>query len=691
MSGAVRVTWARTMGRARNLYVTAFSVAGFLFVAAVLFAYRMGEAEGTALKLPAIWASAAGVVLPVLAAFLGMDVWSDERKSGRIDFLMTTSAAESSLVVGKFLGVWSWVVMSVVLFGGFTIGALAMYASAALVGVGVMSFVPGALMLILQGALWSAVAVCVSAWVRHVAVSAMVSIGLMVALPRGLWALALEWLSAYRTSLGEMILDAQVMDAASGAISIGVILAYVILVVGVLYIGTNVVMGYRLVGRGARGARVMGRVIILLTCVLMVMGVGLVTRGDFGIEVPVLSGAQFSARTRTILAEAHGEVEVTSFLPRRDARWRATSQFMRALEREAAALGGVKIRLNFVEARWDVGAAARLVREGVAEDSLVFTRGRRRLVLPLKDGVSERNCASAILSLTMPPGRRMVYWTKGHGEIGYDDYTAWGMSDMARELAREGYQNEEIDLTAAGEVATDAALVIVAGAKEDFSRTELGKLEAYLRQGGRMLVLMGASGAGGVAQMLPALGMRTVKEAMGAAKTLAGGEVVVNEFSGHAIVAPLVGSQVVFDRPVGFEASGAAVSAGGAGVDRVEFAALAKVGERVVAALVERGAGTGEDLALRPMRIAAIGDATFVMNGQLAVRSNANRDFFLNCVAYLSGTDALLAGGLDAGQFATGMDDGARRKFAVVYTFGTAGSVWIVMMMVACIRRRQRR
>ena len=689
MSGAMRVTWARTMGRARNLYVTAFSVAGFLFCAAVLFAYRMSEAEGTAVKLPAVWASAAGMVLPVLAAFLGMDVWSDERKSGRIDFLLTTSASESSLVVGKFFGVWSLVVMSEILFGAFTIGALAVWAPVALTGVGVMSFVPGVLMLALQGALWSAVAVCVSALTRHVAVSAMVSLVLMVVLPRGLWALALEWLSAYRTSLGEMLLDAQVMDAASGAISVGVILAYVILVVGVLYIGTNVVMGYRLVGRGGRGARVMGRVIIFLTCVLMVMGVGLVTRGDFGIEVSVLRGARFSARTRAILAEAHGEVEVTSFLPRRDARWRATSQFMRALEREASVLGGVKLRLRFVDPRWDVGAAARLVREGVAEESLVFERGRRRLVLPLKDGVGERNCASAILSLTMPPGRRMVYWTRGHGEIGYDDYTAWGMSDMARELAREGYQNEGIDLTGAGEVPADAALVIVAGAKEDFARAELGKLDVYLRQGGRMLVLMGASGAGGVAQMLPALGMRTVKEAMGAAKTLAGGEVVVDKFSEHAIVAPLVGSQVVFDKPVGFEASGAA--AGVAGVDRVEFAALAKVGERVVAALVERGAGTGEDLALRPMRIAAIGDATFVMNGQLAVRSNANRDFFLNCVAYLSGTDALLAGGLDAGQFATGLDDGARRKFVVVYTFGTAGSVWVVMMLVACIRRRQRR
>ena len=689
MSGAMRVTWARTMGRARNLYLTAFTVAGFLFVASILFVYFLGEAEGTAVKLPAIWALATAWILPLLATFLGMDVWSEERRTGRIDFLLTTGAEESHLVCGKFLGVWTLLALSVLVFGAFTIGALHVYAPTALVGVEWTSFLPGLLIVLVQGALWSAIVLALSAWVRHGAVAAVLSVAFLVALPRGVWALLLAWLPTFRTAHGDMILDAQVLDFSSGAISVGVLLSYLILTVLVLYITTNVVAGYRLVGRSSRRARMLTRIIILLSCVLAALGVSFVTRLDFGIEVPVLKGARFSARTRTILAEAHGEVVVTCFLPRRNSAWRTTGQFARALAREAEALGGVKLCLEFVDPRWDVASAARLVREGVAEDSLVFRRGRRMIVLPLRDGIGERNCASAILSLTMPPGRRTVYWTQGHGEIAFDDYSAWGMSDMARELSREGYRNATIDLTEKKEIPTDCALIIVAGAKEDFSRAELGGLGAYLRQGGRMLVLMGASGLGGVEQMLPSLGIRSVSQTLSAAKTLAGGEVVVTEFSDHAIVAPLKGSQVVLDRPISFEASGAA--AGVSGVDRVEFAPLAKVGQAVVAALAERGAGTGEDLALRPMRIAAIGDATFVLNGQLAVRSNANRDFFLNCVAYLSGTDALLAGGLDAGQFASGMDDAARWKFAIVYTLVTSGSVFIVLVLVVCIRRRQRK
>lgn len=688
MSGAVRVTWARTMGRARNLYLTAFSVAGYLLAAAISFAYGLEQAEGTSFALGAIWAQSAAWALPVLAAFLGMDVWSDERKSGRIDFLLTTSVSEGQLVLGKWLGVWTWLGLSVILFGVFSIGALFVYAPMALAGVTGASFVPAVLILLLQGALWSAVVVMVSALARHPAVAALVSIVLLVALPRGAWALLQVYSPQGRTMFGEMPLDAQVVDVASGALAAGTILVYLIVTIGVLFIASNVVMAYRFVGRGARHLRWSTGVIVSLACVIMVLAVSLVTRFDWTLDVPVLGDAKFSPRTRTILAEAHGEVTVTCFLPRRDARWRAVGQFMRSMRREALSLGGVKLNLQYVDPRWDVAAASRLVQEGFAEETLVFMRGRRAVALPLKDGIGERNCASAILNLTMPPLHRMVYWTRGHGEIAFDDYSAWGMSDMARELAREGYQNLPIDLTAKKEIPSDCALIIVAGAKSDFSRAELGGLGAYLRQGGRMLVLLGASGSGGVAEILPSLGIRPVVQTLRSTKSLSGGDVVVSEFSDHAIVAPLKGAQVVFDRPIAFEPSSAAE--GVSGVDRVEFSPLAKVANAAVAVLAERGAGTGEDLALRPMRIAAIGDATFVLNGQLAVRSNANRDFFLNCVAYLSGTDALVASGLDAGQFSTGMDRTTQRQFTLVFTLATAGSVFVVMMFVASIRRRHR-
>ena len=58
-------------------------------------------------------------------------------------------------------------------------------------------------------------------------------------------------------------------------------------------------------------------------------------------------------------------------------------------------------------------------------------------------------------------------------------------------------------------------------------------------------------------------------------------------------------------------------------------------GPLAIAVALERGAGVARDVALRPTRIVVVGDATFVANGALAQRANANRDVFLNSLAWL--------------------------------------------------------
>ena len=82
---AIRVTAARTMGRARNLVSTAFVFWGFLAVVALFFAFGLESAEGGELPVSVIWTSAVSYVLPALAALLSMDVWSEERQTGRIE------------------------------------------------------------------------------------------------------------------------------------------------------------------------------------------------------------------------------------------------------------------------------------------------------------------------------------------------------------------------------------------------------------------------------------------------------------------------------------------------------------------------------------------------------------------------------------------------------------------------------
>ena len=97
----VRVTWNRTIGRARSLFSTGFAISGFLAASAALFAFRLDAAEGVSISVASVWASAVAPFLPALAAFLAMDVWSDELQSGRIELLLTAPVKEREFTLGN--------------------------------------------------------------------------------------------------------------------------------------------------------------------------------------------------------------------------------------------------------------------------------------------------------------------------------------------------------------------------------------------------------------------------------------------------------------------------------------------------------------------------------------------------------------------------------------------------------------
>lgn len=132
-----------------------------------------------------------------------------------------------------------------------------------------------------------------------------------------------------------------------------------------------------------------------------------------------------------------------------------------------------------------------------------------------------------------------------------------------------------------------------------------------------------------------------------------------------------------------------AAAGGTAGADTIDFSPLAFIDTYAPAVMLERGAGVGSDIAIRPTRIAVVGDSTFVRNSQLESRANANRDFFINCVSYLSGSLAITQGGTDGELFVTGLD----RRVRLRYLYVTAGAVplAVVFVMLFVVWRRRRR
>lgn len=684
----IRVTWRRTLGMARNLYSTAFAVAGFLSGAAALLAFNLNAAEGGRLSLPVIWTVSVAPLLPPLAAVLAMDVWSDERLTGRIDSLLSVAVREREYVLGKFLAVWTEMMSTVLFFLVASTVTLRVLAPSAFAGIGPLSFLAPLFALALQGALWCAVSVATSATTCHAAGAAIASVALTSVLPRCVWAALMAWATEGRTGFGEMPLDAHAVDIASGVFSTGTLTGYLVFTAFMLFLASKMVASIRCVGRGATGLRISTGLAVTLASVAAVLAVGLAVRLNAVLEFSPSTGAvRLSDRTRNILAQSGGELQITCFLPRNDRGFRSTVRFLRRLKLESEAVGGARVSIRYVDPRWDIGAAERLIRRGISAPSLVFERGRRMETLPLDDAFGERICASTIRRLTTPLLRRNVYWTHGHGELSFETYGDFGMSDIRRDLEIEGYRNLKIDLSSDVEVPRDCALIIVAGAKTEFSRAELGRLDVYLKQGGRLLVLADAN-ACGVVTLLPSWGLRPLARPISGARTLSGSDVIVSEFSDHAVAVRLRGAQVVLESPLIFEPSAAAEGATGA--DRLEYSPLASVGQSAVAAVVERGVGAGRDLHLRPTRVIAIGDATFVLNGQLAARANANRDFFMNCIAYLSGTDSPGASGTGPELFVTRLDRASRIRFAVCCAGAIPLAVFGIMVMVVVARRRRR-
>lgn len=687
---AVRVTAARTIGRALSQFLTAVSFGGFLAVSSLFVAFGLESAEGGELSGSVVWATGVGYVLPVLAALLSMDVWCEERLTGRIDMLLTLAVRERDFVLGKFIGVLVQTLLAVVVSALIFVSSLAILAPQALNGCGIGSFSLAAAALSVQSVLWCALGVAIGSMFRHAAVVGCVSFLLMVVLPRGIWFGLGAWNSAGRQPFGEFPLDAHIVDIASGVVPMGTVVAYGVLAAVALFIASKCVASYRFIGRGKIALRASTVTSVLLAVAVGALALPVLQKVNPTVEVPTVGNElAFSSRTRGVLAESSGDIEITCFLPKGDVRFRSVARILRQLKRESDSVGGIRLLIRFLDPRWDIGAANRLVRRGVGAESVVFERGRRMVVVPLADGgFDERLCVSAIRSVSVLTQRRNVYWTVGHGESSFADYEAFGMSDVARDLTREGFRNERIDLAATQQIPGDCALILIAGAKEDFSRVEIGRIDAYLREGGRLLALLGSSSSGGVASMLPSWGMRPVDAPVRGAKTLSGTDVLASDFADHPIAAPLKGSRIVLESPVSFLPSAAVGT--GSGADRIDFQAVAKAGQSTVVGAVERGVGAGQDIALRPTRIVAIGDAGFALNGSLASRASANRDFFSNCVSYLAGIETHGSGDDGSIRFRTGLDRKGRFRHALC-SAGVLPFLVFLFLSALVVRRRFRR
>lgn len=725
----VRTIFWRNLSQLAGSTAATAGLGAFLALAGARFIWELLAGEGATTPVAAIWAVAAAPFLPVLGAISTMRMLSEERSSGRLDMLLAAPVLERDIVVGKFLAAWAHMAGAVGAYALMPLAVLPHFAPELGARLAWWGFVPAYAALMMQGALWCACGVMASALFRSAATAGLSAAMAMTALPYAAFHAATLWAPALRARVAEMPYEAHIADFATGLVSPATPVFYFALAGFALFAATKAVAMARYCGRGALGRRASTWTVTALAFVFACTAIAFAVRLRVKVEIPLRgAGAEVSARTRQILAETHGTVRATCFMSAKEPGFRAVGRMLRGLEATAREVAGTDLRVEYVDPRWERHKAQRLVARGAKEGSVVFERGRRRICVAVEDlfvkragGVDatgegifagEAACATAIRRLARPAARETVYWTTGHGEASADSYdAATGMSDIARELRGDGYNLKALDLSVARDVPEDCAVLVCAGARDAFSRVELARLGAWLEKGGRLLALMAPGAKAGAAELLEEWGVKALPFTATSTRTHTGSDVVASDFADHKVTRPLKGSSLLFDGASVLEAGGEGRKAAG-NADRTETTALVRTGDEAwgesepgvrpvawdagreprgpltLAAAVERGGGASKDLAIRPTRIVAIGDAGFACNGALAARGNANRDFFLNAVAWLAGLDAIAAVRTAGDAVATGMDRGGWLRFGAACG-GLTGGITALLLLLAAVRRRR--
>jgi ABC-type uncharacterized transport system involved in gliding motility auxiliary subunit len=279
--------------------------------------------------------------------------------------------------------------------------------------------------------------------------------------------------------------------------------------------------------------------------------------------------------------------------------------------------------------------------------------------------------------------KRVLYFLTGHGEAGLDSAARHGLSQARQALTDVEYEVKPLLLLRERDVPKDAAVLVIAGPQSDLLPTELQLIEAYVKRGGKLLILLDPFTPPGLTDLLNKYGIVMGKDIIVDRLSRAfGGDYllpVVTQYEPHPITQDFtLASFFPFARTVdaakepptgvtvqvlGRTSSGswaetdkAALDRGEAGYDEgkdrqgpVPIGAVATVevttddGRPTTEGGKPEKTANGERSSVigKKGRIVAYGTSAFIQNNYLNL--SGNRDLFLNSVSWLAEEEQLIA------------------------------------------------
>jgi ABC-type uncharacterized transport system involved in gliding motility auxiliary subunit len=444
-----------------------------------------------------------------------------------------------------------------------------------------------------------------------------------------------------------------------------------LLVVGVLLVGIYVAIepGEVAEALGSRGARYGGNTVLVAVVFLGILGVVnfLSIRHSQRWDVTASGINTLSEQTQKVLDGLPAPVHVTAFVNPND---RVAEPVERLLRNYEAASGG-KFTWETIDPDANPGAARQF---GIRQyNTIVFQMGDRRQD---STGLTESDFTSALIKLTAAVQPK-VYFLTGHGEHSPDAATPDSYSEMKRALTAENYQVETLNLVTQGRVPDDAAVLIIGSPRNPLLPEEIQAINEYLDRAGHLFLLVDPRTAANVAEIVQRWGI-TFSEGLvydpPAAFSRDPRAPVVSRYGFHKVTESLARDNlsIVFveatsinvpsERQQGVTITKLAETSGdrsyvkavdAPGTDFVEGQDIQ--GPVTLAVAVEAEAPNAPappdnpdaPPAARPKaRAVIVGDSDFPTNNVAALISvlgGNNRDFFVNAVNWLSGSEELAA------------------------------------------------
>jgi ABC-type uncharacterized transport system involved in gliding motility auxiliary subunit len=142
--------------------------------------------------------------------------------------------------------------------------------------------------------------------------------------------------------------------------------------------------------------------------------------------------------------------------------------------------------------QYDVQALNTVILEGFGRTQTVKSPDEESLtnaMVRLSKGATEKVC-----------------WVTGHGERPFNSTAPESLATIQKNLSRQSYQFEELNL-AQKEIPSDAALVVVAAPEKDLFPEEVASLKRFLNKGGSLLIFLEPYQDGGLKDFLREYGI----------------------------------------------------------------------------------------------------------------------------------------------------------------------------------------